>query len=68
MSKVNYILREVTDKSLEREFIEFPKRFVIDLLTKNIWIVIILGVIFFMINISIAKLKEQKQAMVDQLK
>ncbi|MBQ5714924.1 MAG: hypothetical protein IIV60_01080, partial [Alistipes sp.] len=26
MSKVNYILREVTDKSLEREFIEFPKR------------------------------------------
>ena len=26
MSKVNYILREVTDKSQEREFIEFPKR------------------------------------------
>ena len=26
MSKVNYILREVTDKSLERVFIEFPKR------------------------------------------
>ena len=26
MSKANYILREVTDKSLEREFLELPKR------------------------------------------